>query len=45
MGGINYIFGLLKITFFVTIAAHKQSDEIEPGTLNSIFKQAQIDRK
>lgn len=28
----------------VTIAAHKQSDEIAPGTLNSIFKQAQIDR-
>lgn len=29
----------------VTIAAHKQSDEIAPGTLNSIFKQAQIGRK
>ncbi|MGH2553787.1 MAG: type II toxin-antitoxin system HicA family toxin [Chitinophagaceae bacterium] len=27
----------------VTIAAHKLSDEIAPGTLNSIFKQAQID--
>lgn len=26
----------------VTIAAHKLSDEIAPGTLNSIFKQAQI---
>ncbi len=26
----------------VTIAAHKSSDEIAPGTLNSIFKQAQI---
>jgi predicted RNA binding protein YcfA (HicA-like mRNA interferase family) len=26
----------------VTIAAHKMSDEIAPGTLNSIFKQAQI---
>ncbi len=26
----------------VTIAAHQQSDEIAPGTLNSIFKQAQI---
>lgn len=29
----------------VTIAAHKQSDEIAPGTLSSIFKQAQIDKK
>ena len=29
----------------VTIAAHKQSDEIAPGTLGSIFKQAQIDKK
>lgn len=29
----------------VTIAAHKQSDEIAPGTLNSIFKQAQIHKK
>jgi predicted RNA binding protein YcfA (HicA-like mRNA interferase family) len=28
----------------VTIAAHKQSDEIAPGTLNSIFKQAQIEK-
>lgn len=27
----------------VTIAAHKMSDEIYVGTLNSIFKQAQID--
>lgn len=26
----------------VTIAAHKMSDDIAPGTLNSIFKQAQI---
>ena len=26
----------------VTIAAHKMSDEIAQGTLNSIFKQAQI---
>ena len=30
---------------FVTIPAHKQSDEIAPGTLNSIFKQAQIDKQ
>jgi predicted RNA binding protein YcfA (HicA-like mRNA interferase family) len=29
----------------VTIAAHKLSDDIAPGTLNSIFKQAQIDKK
>ena len=29
----------------VTIAAHKMSDEIAPGTLNSIFKQAQIIKK
>lgn len=29
----------------VTIAAHKMSDEINIGTLNSIFKQAQIDLK
>lgn len=29
----------------VTIAAHKQNDEIAPGTLNSIFKQAQIDKQ
>lgn len=28
----------------VTIAAHKMSDEIAPGTLNSILKQAQIKR-
>jgi len=28
----------------VTIAAHKLSDEIAPGTLNSIFKQAQIEK-
>ena len=26
----------------VTIAAHKMSDEIAPGTLNSIYKQAQL---
>lgn len=26
----------------VTIAAHKLSDDVAPGTLNSIFKQAQI---
>ncbi len=26
----------------VTIAAHKMSDEIAQGTLNSIYKQAQI---
>lgn len=26
----------------VTIAVHRLSDEIAPGTLNSIFKQAQI---
>ena len=29
----------------VTIGAHKLSDEINPGTLNSIFKQAQIKLK
>ena len=29
----------------VTIAAHKMSDEIAPGTLSSIFKQAQIKTK
>ncbi len=29
----------------VTIAAHKLSDEIAPGTLNSIIKQAQINKK
>lgn len=29
----------------VTIAVHKMSDEIAPGTLNSIFKQAQINKK
>lgn len=28
----------------VTVAAHKMSDEIAKGTLNNIFKQAQIDR-
>ncbi len=28
----------------VTIAAHKMSDEVAPGTLNSILKQAQIKR-
>ena len=26
----------------VSVAAHKMSDEIAPGTLNSIIKQAQI---
>jgi predicted RNA binding protein YcfA (HicA-like mRNA interferase family) len=26
----------------VTIAYHKQSDEVAPGTLNSILKQAQL---
>ena len=29
----------------VTVAVHKMSDEIAPGTLNSIFKQAQISGK
>ncbi len=29
----------------VTVAAHKLSDEITPGTLNSICKQAQIDKQ
>jgi predicted RNA binding protein YcfA (HicA-like mRNA interferase family) len=29
----------------VTVAAHKMSDELAPGTLNSIFKQAQIKKK
>ena len=29
----------------VTVAVHKMSDEIAPGTLNSIFKQAQISKK
>jgi len=29
----------------VTIAAHKLSDEIATGTLNSIYKQAQIDKQ
>jgi hypothetical protein len=29
----------------VTLAIHKMSDEIAPGTLNSIFKQAQIKKK
>ncbi|MDZ4807161.1 MAG: type II toxin-antitoxin system HicA family toxin [Bacteroidota bacterium] len=29
----------------VTVAVHKMSDDIAPGTLNSIFKQAQIVRK
>lgn len=29
----------------VTIAAHKLSDEIASGTLNSIFKQAQLKKK
>jgi len=29
----------------VTIAAHKMTDEIAPGTLSSIYKQVQIDKK
>jgi predicted RNA binding protein YcfA (HicA-like mRNA interferase family) len=29
----------------VTVAVHKMSDDIAPGTLNSIFKQAQIKTK
>ncbi len=29
----------------VTVAVHKMSDDIAPGTLNSIFKQAQIMKK
>ena len=29
----------------VTVAAHKMSDEIAPGTLNSIYNQAQIDKR
>jgi predicted RNA binding protein YcfA (HicA-like mRNA interferase family) len=29
----------------VTVAVHKLSDEIAPGTLSSIYKQAQIDVK
>jgi predicted RNA binding protein YcfA (HicA-like mRNA interferase family) len=29
----------------VTIAAHKMSDEIAQGTLNSIFKQAQLKKR
>ena len=29
----------------VTVAIHKMSDEIAPGTLNSIFKQAQLKKK
>jgi predicted RNA binding protein YcfA (HicA-like mRNA interferase family) len=29
----------------VTVAVHKMSDDIAPGTLNSIFKQAQITKK
>ena len=29
----------------VTVAAHKMSDDIATGTLNSIFKQAQITKK
>lgn len=29
----------------VTIEAHKQGDEIAPGTLSSIFKKAQINKK
>ncbi|MFC0776277.1 hypothetical protein [Terrimonas alba] len=27
------------------MAAHKLTDDIAPGTLNSIFKQAQIDKQ
>lgn len=26
----------------VTVAAHKMSDDVAPGTLNSIYKQAQL---
>ncbi len=29
----------------VTIAAHKMSDEVAMGTLNSIYKQAQLEKK
>lgn len=29
----------------VTVSAHKMSDELKLGTLNSIFKQAQLKRK
>lgn len=29
----------------VTVVVHKMSDDIAPGTLNSIFKQAQIKSK
>ncbi len=29
----------------VTVSVHKMSDDIAPGTLNSIFKQAQIVKK
>ena len=29
----------------VTVAVHKMSDDIAQGTLNSIFKQAQITKK
>ena len=29
----------------VTVAVHKMSDEIAPGTLNSIFKQDQLKKK
>lgn len=29
----------------VTVGAHKMSDDIATGTLNSIFKQAQITKK
>lgn len=28
----------------VTVSAHKPSDEVAPGTLNSILKQAQIEK-
>lgn len=31
-------------TGLVTIACHKESDEMATGTLNSIFKQAQIQK-
>ncbi len=29
----------------VTIACHRENDDMAPGTLNSIFKQAQIEYK
>lgn len=40
---INFLTVIVPALF--TIAAHKLSDEIAPGTLNSIFKQAQIDKR